>query len=219
MYGVGNTLSEDKTTLVSYGIYNTDEELAFFSQPDQEVPQGEEGDAQIENIEAIEMEQGSSEQSTDSETTGHRYEVVLQNGTWEDAYFDCRNKGGHLVRIDSEEEYSQIIDELDALGYRGYRLYIGGRRELDDDKYYWADDDNVLVGSPINDPDAWCAGNWMSREPSFRDESANADEHVLEMFYYAEEGRWVWNDVPNNLPGYGGDAELYGGFICEYEDE
>ncbi len=202
-YGVGG-LSEDKKSLEAYGLYNTDEQYGFFGRPSQDSSQGTAGN--------------SSGQPLASETAGHRYGVFLQNGTWEDAFHACREKGGHLVRIDSMDEYNQLLSELDSLGYRGYRLYIGGRRDLAGQQYYWADDTNAFVGEPLNDPNAWCAGSWMVGKPSFYDESINADEHVLEMFYYESENRWVWNDIPNNLPDYIGDATLNAGYICEYDN-
>lgn len=149
----------------------------------------------------------------------HRYEVFLQDGTWEDAFNACLEKGGYLLRINTQEEYDQIITELDSLGCRGCRFYIGGRRELSGQQYFWVDNMDSFIGSDLASVDAWCVGNWMIGEPSLRDDVIHAEEDVMELFYYNEENRWVWNDVPNNLPYYiGKDAAKKVGYICEYNE-
>ena len=51
---------------------------------------------------------------------------------------------------------------------------------------------------------------------SFRD-GANEEEY-LDLLYYKNEGRWTWNDAPNDIlavvPSFSGRI----GYICEYED-
>ena len=180
---------------------------------------------------SIEVIDGNQTDSVDINATGdmtgkvgseegiHRYEVFLQNGTWEDAFDACITNGGHLVRINTQEEYDYIINELENLDCREYRFFIGGRRDLDGQQYFWADNANVLTGTDLGSADAWCSGNWMIGEPSFKDDTIKAEEHVMELFYYEKENRWVWNDVPNNLTDYiGEEAAGKVGYICEYDE-
>ncbi len=194
---LGFAFDENRETLVTYGFYNENEKQGFFA-PDPQT--------------------AAPDQNQIFTVSDHRYEIFRQSCTWEDALNACREKGGYLARIDTMDEYNQILSEMDLLGFGDCRLYIGGRRDPGGQQYYWADNTNVLTGNPLNSPDAWCAGNWMAGEPSFRDDSVGADETVMELFYYGEENRWVWNDVPNNLPDYMGDGASNVGFICEYDN-
>ena len=155
----------------------------------------------------------------DTPTSGiHRYEYCLLDGTWEDAYRASLEKGGHLVTFETQEEYDYITRDLSNRGQEDYIFFIGGRRELDSRQYYWVDSSNNLTGSALNRADAWNAGCWLHDEPSFEDTTLGLQEHVLSMFYYDDLGKWVWNDVPNDLisaiSSYSGKV----GYICEYED-
>lgn len=158
----------------------------------------------------------SDNQAEDSEI--HLYDFFLSDGTWEDAYRGCKERGGHLVTFDSQEEFSYVCSLLTENGQENNIFFIGGRRDLDSQNYYWVDQNNNLTGSVLNAPNAWNSGYWMSNEPSFKDSSLGIDEHVLSIFFYADSNQWVWNDEPNDLvsavPSYSGKV----GYICEYEN-
>lgn len=136
--------------------------------------------------------------------------------TWSQAFADCKSRGGYLVRINSEEEYQYILKQLDAGSYQKIQFFIGGRRDSGSSEYYWADEDDELYGDQINTSSYWCSSEWLSGEPSFRD-GANEEEY-LDLLYYKNEGRWTWNDAPNDIlavvPSFSGRI----GYICEYED-
>lgn len=146
----------------------------------------------------------------------HRYEYIVSDCTWQQAYQDCISRGGYLARINSQQEYNYILGEISQKGLGKKHFRIGGRREGDSKDYYWVNDKEQLYGDKINAPEYWCAGEWMANEPSFAD--GNTQEPCLDIFYYDKEGRWVWNDVPDNIiqsvPEYSGKI----GYICEYED-
>ena len=171
--------------------------------------------------------QGTSEQTetlsgetfSDSKDTGiHRYDFFLSDGTWEDAYRGCKERGGHLVTFESQEEFLYVCSLLSQNGQESNVFFIGGRRDLDSQNYYWVDQNNNLTGSVLNAPDAWNSGYWLSNEPSFKDTSLGIDEHVLSIFFYTGSNQWVWNDEPNDLasavPSYRGKI----GYICEYDN-
>lgn len=62
-----------------------------------------------------------------------------------------QTKGGYLVRINTQEEYAAIINLLQSnTNYAKKQFYIGGRREMDQYEYYWADNDNKLFGEALN---------------------------------------------------------------------
>ena len=60
--------------------------------------------------EAVEDESGDDmiaayEEAQDTEEGGiHRYELIVKDCTWEEAFEECRNRGGYLARINSQEE-------------------------------------------------------------------------------------------------------------------
>jgi len=148
----------------------------------------------------------------------HRYEYAMLDGTWEDAYLICKAKGGHLVTFETQEEFDYVTSDLESKDQRGNMFYIGGRRDLSSRDYYWVDADNDLIGDPLNSLTAWNVNCWLTGEPSFRDTTLGLDEHVLDIFYYKDLGRWVWNDVPNDLLSAVSTYRGKIGYICEYED-
>lgn len=146
----------------------------------------------------------------------HRYELIVKDCTWEEAFRECRDKGGYLVRINSREEMEYIIDQISGKGLDGTNFFLGGRRDADSREYYWVDENNQCYGEKLNDVGYSCYDYWMTGEPTFQD--GDIQECYMNMFYYEEEGRTVINDVPNDViavvPYYSGKV----GYICEYED-
>ena len=163
-------------------------------------------------------DKSAKDEATYDPTEGgiHRYEFIIADVTWSQAFADCKSRGGYLVRINSEEEYQYILKQLDAGSYQKIQFFIGGRRDSGSSEYDWADEDDELYGDQINTSSYWCSSEWLSGEPSFRD-GANEEEY-LDLLYYKNEGRWTWNDAPNDIlavvPSFSGRI----GYICEYED-
>lgn len=179
---------------------------------------GQEDISQEEPAQMVSSSEESTEEENKSFSTGiHRYDFILMDGTWEDAYRACIERGGHLVTFESREEFTYVSAQLLDRNLKDDIFFIGGRRSLDSQNYYWVDDSNNFIGSVLNSPDAWNSGCWYSNEPSFNDSSSGAAEHVLSIFFHADSNQWVWNDVPNDLvnvvPYYSGKI----GYICEYE--
>lgn len=154
------------------------------------------------------------------ETEGgiQRYEIVVRDCGWQQAYQESLQRGGYLVRINSKEEYDYILQMISQSGYDKVHFYLGGRRDPDSQEYYWVDENNQTYGVQLNNnPEAWCNGQWMSGEPSFSDPNLNIDEAYLNIFYYPSEGRWIWNDGPENIPSVVGTLSGYVGYIVEYD--
>lgn len=175
-------------------------------------------------VETVEDESGDDmiaayEEAQDTEEGGiHRYELIVKDCTWEEAFEECRNRGGYLARINSQEEMEYIIAQMFDEGLDGTNFFLGGRRDEDSRDYYWVDEDNQCYGEKLNDIGYSCYDYWMIGEPSFEDLNMDIQECYMNLFYYEEEGRTVINDVPNDVisivPSYSGHV----GFICEYED-
>ena len=65
----------------------------------------------------------------------HRYEFIIADVTWSQAFADCKSRGGYLVRIISEQEYLFILKQLDAGSYQKIQFFIGGRRDSGSSEY------------------------------------------------------------------------------------
>lgn len=143
------------------------------------------------------------------------YELIVADVTWTEAYYDCLNRGGHLVRITSDEEYQAILQQIESEGKKNILFWLGGARN-DDSGYYWIYDEGRFGVEVLNEDEKY-ASYWLDGEPSFHDDTANADETRMNMFRLSSSGRWVWNDVPDDILSV---ASFYSGkigYICEYE--
>ncbi len=147
----------------------------------------------------------------------HDYEVIIKNVDWKEAFNDCKRRGGHLVRLNTEEEYSIIRKMLADKDFRGV-VYLGAMREEDSQEYHWVDDDLKPFSAILNSSEY--DNYWLDGEPSFEDDTSgeSIDEEYLAMIYVSKQGGWVWNDVPGDLIERFGDS--YDGrvaYVCEYD--
>ena len=151
----------------------------------------------------------------EDDTAIHTYEYIISDCTWQEAFQDCLNRGGYLVRINSSKEYEYIRKEISSQKMTDVYFKLGGRRDSGSQDYYWVNQDNKLFGQKLNSDDSWCSDEWMGGEPSFQDGSL--EEKYMDLFFYDGEKRFVWNDVPDDMlsaePAYAGKL----GYICEYE--
>lgn len=182
-----------------------------------------------ETVEKEEMQKAAENESRETEDTEplyhedseygiHTYELIVDDVTWTEAYNACLVRGGYLVRINSEEEYLEILEQIVHEDKRNIKFWLGGARSAADVyEYRWIYEDGSS-GSTILNEDEPYHSYWLDGEPSFRDGSNSQDEMYMDMFFVSKEGRWVWNDVPNDLIA---TVEYYSGtvgYICEYEN-
>lgn len=90
---------------------------------------------------------------------------------------------------------------------------IGARRSDDDYQYYWVDEHNRRMGSPINNSAFWASG-----EPSYIDSASGYEEDCVDIFYYGKEDRWIFNDFPDDVVAFDSAFEGRIGYIVDYED-
>lgn len=146
----------------------------------------------------------------------HTYELILDSCSWTEAYQKCLDRGGHLVHINSREEYNAILEQIYREEKDSKIFYIGGVRRNDSDTYYWVDVDGNLIGDALNgDSESWCYDLWMDGEPSYKDADVDMVETYMDIFYYSGESRWVWNDCSDDITGFYRSGKV--GYICEYE--
>lgn len=159
-------------------------------------------------------DKGISDQKTGEDTGDqiHRYELLLNDMTWTQAYNDCISRGGYLVQINSLEEYKHIIQQINGASMQDVHFYLGGRRSRSGRDYYWINSQNEFESDSLNPgKDSWAAGHWMKNEPSY---SSDGDtEQYMSLVYYQNE--WVLNDVPEDISVYYPGTT---GYICEYDE-
>ncbi len=169
-----------------------------------------------EEVPEPEEELPAEEPEEVSEEGVHTYELLVGDVTWTQAYEDCIARGGHLVRINSEEEYQAILQQIRQEDKNNIKFWLGGRREADSHEYRWAYEDGSHGDEVLNQDEKY-ASYWLSGEPSYEDTAVGSQEMHMNMFYIKKEDRWVWNDAPDDLlavvNAYAGTV----GYICEYE--
>ena len=150
----------------------------------------------------------------------HRYEVIVDDCTWEEAYQNCLSMGGYLARINSKEEFDYITKKVveKEKDYSKKQYYVGMRRDVNSDAYYLVNENNELVGDRLdNGYTSWANSLWLSKEPSYYDSTLKIEETCVSIFKYKETNKWVMNDIPSNLviqvPSYEGKL----GYICEFD--
>lgn len=150
----------------------------------------------------------------------HRYEVIIEDCTWEEAYQNCLSMGGYLARINSKEEFDYITKKVveKEKNYSKKQYYVGIRRDVNSDAYYLVDENNELMGDRLdNGYTSWANSLWLSKEPSYYDSTLKIEETCVSIFKYKETNKWVMNDIPSNLviqvPSYEGKL----GYICEFD--
>lgn len=183
-------------------------------------PGADEGDAPGDSIAAdgSSGEDGTGTEPSEGEIPEegvNRYEMIVADVTWTQAYYDCLERGGHLVRITTDEEYQAILQQIADEGKEQIIFWLGGARN-DESGYHWIYEGGYF-GSEVLDEEEKYASYWLENEPSFHDAAAGVDETRMNMFRLSSSGKWVWNDVPDDILSV---ADFYSGkigYICEYE--
>ena len=148
----------------------------------------------------------------------HSYELMIEDCTWDEAFWKAKALGGHLATLESREEFQEVLNLLkEEEANTSYLVRLGGRRDPGGRYYYWVDGENQLTGSPINDPSSFTAPLWMNGEPSFQD--GEIEEDVIDLFYSRKEERWVLNDVPNDILAYVPSYEFRLAYLLEFDSD
>ena len=121
---------------------------------------------------------------------GHKYELVISDTSWWGAHEAAASAGGHLLTINSGDEFSKCASVAAENGVVFLRLNaIRGDWEYDE----W------------NNGESFSYTAWMDGEPS------GGDEEYLCMFNVG--GTWYYNDTTDSVSEYSGRQ----GYIIEYE--
>ncbi len=177
----------------------------------------EEETVSSETADSLETEPGIEEQETEEqEIVTYRYEFLVGDVTWYEAYEDCIARGGHLVTIESQEEFEILTEQLMDQKMERYLFWLGGMRLSESREYRWVDEAGNMGEEPLCGSDAAVEYQncWLEGEPTYQ--SGESQERFMMMFYKTDQERWVCNDVAEDLLS---EAPFYEGriaYICEY---
>ena len=129
----------------------------------------------------------------------HGYELVVADVSWTEAAAQCQEMGGHLVTINSQDEFDTVVRMAEEAGVP--RIWIGCHRV--DGVLVWENDESGI--------EVWAKG-----EPSYVDINDEVAEDYIMLW---NNNGWGYNDNRNDpIADY---PEWYSGtvgFICEYGD-
>ena len=204
VWAVGQGEQQESAALpVTEGVEDTSEDAV----------KEEEGEAPLETSgqESAEMQKT---ETAEEESVTYRYEFLVDDVTWYEAYEDCVARGGHLVTIESSEEFEILTEQLMDQDMERYIFWMGGMRLAESRDYHWVDAEGnpgelLLNGEGAGEYQDY----WLEGEPSYQ--SGETQERFMMLFYKQDQGRWVWNDATDDLLS---EAPFYEGriaYICE----
>ncbi|MCR4892802.1 MAG: C-type lectin domain-containing protein, partial [Lachnospiraceae bacterium] len=166
-----------------------------------------------ESSEATDERDDNSRDSEEKENAIHRYEIFIGDVSWSEANEKCRQKGGYLARINTEEEFNLITKAIKDGGKERNLYWIGAGRASNSKDYYWIDGDKNPIGDPINN-----SRHWLPGEPTFTDKGSGKEETCVDLIYRNSEHSFFINDVPDDILSVVSSYKGRIGYICEYED-
>ncbi|MDR3277842.1 MAG: VWA domain-containing protein [Oscillospiraceae bacterium] len=134
-----------------------------------------------------------------------KYELFLENVSWEEANQRCLEKGGHLVTITAQAEQDEIIRLAEAAGAQ--YIWLGGYTSYDDYGGVFA---HWITGEDFT------YSNWSVDEPSRTDRDGTPEWYLM-LWNLTELGGWTWNDQRNNPLADFGYFSGKIAYVCEYE--
>ncbi len=213
---------EDYGGIGSFETENTEEASSDAISDEQVEATSEAPGSELDETTANVEEEQVEEPKLIDDPAIHTYELVVSDVSWTQAYEQCLMKGGHLVRISSDEEYEAILNQISSEGKEKIKFWIGGARD-NENNYRWVynddynDSQNIILGDEILNSDSKYSSYWLGGEPSLYDETTQTVEDRMNMFYMKSQNRWVWNDVPNDVLSIASFYSGSMGYICEYE--
>lgn len=152
----------------------------------------------------------------ETESEGHRYEVVRKDVTWSEAQEECEAKGGYLAALTSQEEFDYVSGLIKEAGCQGCSVWVGGSQKYSTRfGYYWITPEGEydMISSAF-------LPFWLAGEPSYTgltESGTQMDEDSVAMLYIKSDGRFYLNDAPDDIlqaaPSYAGHIA----YVCEYD--
>lgn len=132
------------------------------------------------------------------------YQVYKSDVTWEEANTYAQQMGGHLVCINSEEEFNKVCAMAESYGVNVF--WTGMKRTTYEfwEEVYWQDGTKMTYS------------NWMSGEPTYSDKDGTSENYLVIFNVNNSKAKgWVFNDVANDITRYY-TGKI--GYIVEFEE-
>lgn len=134
-------------------------------------------------------------QKTDDDVEEKKhYTFIIKDITYLEAVAECKRVNKNLVVFETLNEYETVTEMLTEQGFEGYYFYVGVCRNNSSELYYYCDNELSQYGNSINNEPYWRPG-----EPSFYDYNSGVEELYGEIYFSKDYGRWVMNDIPNDI--------------------
>ncbi len=180
--------------------------------PAEEAAPAAEEPVPAEEEEAPAEEEAAEEEEEESEAP-HTYDYIVKDLTWDQAFAECREWGGHLVTFESDEEFRDVLEALNQKDLTGISFFVGGKRDAGSKEYRWVNEDGDYFGEAVNGGDY--SGYWLENEPSFSD--GDNEETRMDLIFRSKADTWYFNDIPNDILAVSDSFSGKIGYICEYE--
>ncbi len=148
------------------------------------------------------------------EYEGHRYELCVEDCTWDEAERKCRERGGYLVSLTSNGEFELVENMIRDKELTKICFYVGARKENHDWKW---------IEPGLKQRDCFGVGyyeHWLNGGPSYTDtlsDGTEIEEDRVELMYLKSEDAFYLNDIPNDVIGNYPSFKGRMGYICEYD--
>jgi len=134
-----------------------------------------------------------------------RYELCIENVSWEEANRRCQAKGGHLATVTSQAEEDAIVALVENSGAK--YVWLGG--------YTSYDQYGNVYGHWITGED-FTYDCWAPNEPTRVDKDGTNEWYIM-LWKVRESEGWVWNDQRNDPAAAVKSMGAKMAYVCEYE--
>lgn len=151
-------------------------------------------------------------------SAGHRYEFIQGDMTWAEANALCKEKGGYLASITSQEEFDRIEAQLLEEGMTDLVFWVGAYTAYKDERYYgkyWMEQGQEPYGVlDYFNVLHYLWNDWYSPYNI----STTAKKEATYLFYDPAEEKCYLQSMPGDPDDWGFEYEGTIGYICEYEN-
>ena len=149
----------------------------------------------------------------------HRYELFVEDVTWDEAKKRCDERGGYLATVTAIEELERIREGIAASGQTDIVFWVGASNEEHEFGQWWREPNQNSESYSMSLYNAY-RKFWAPDEPSIYIKVGDdiLGEDGVYIAYDAVEGTSFLYDAPKDIlavyPEYKGKI----GYICEYDE-
>ena len=162
------------------------------------------------------QEMASLLQTGEPTSNSHRYEVFREDVSWTQAQEKCKQKGGYLAVLTSQEEFDEVSQLIKNVGYQNCSIWVGGSSKYSTQTgFYW-----IAPDAQYNMIETSFLPFWMDGEPSYTgytESGQSVTEDSVSMLYNSAKDRFYLNDAPDDIlsaaPSYAGIIA----YVCEWD--